>query len=323
MGGMCYSALVRQNIAWLAKRYGAEIAWEVFQDLFRRRIDDSDIQFSRALDVHVMQMTDPVARQSQVYIEQHRTNQSRAWEQELFKQRKRLADAQRKLQVKETKAARNDERIATEKVGVLTGKLTSLRSEQLQQDDTRIFPKKYFVPVVVSDGDRLVIRPMRYLCRLPGYPASFDQRFEGCYNARRDNLDGFWSSVYGKNHGIMVIDSFFENVPRHLYEKRALAAGERESNVVLHFNPGSGAPMAIACVWSHWTQAGAPDLDSFAAITDEPPAEVRATGHTRCVIALKDTDVGTWLTPARASKERLEEILSDRERPHYEHRIAA
>src|SRR5215471_9761164 len=157
MGGMCYSALVRQNIAWLAKRYGAEIAWEIFRDLFRRRIEDSDIQFSRALDVHVMQMTDPAAHQSQLYIEQYRTNQARTWEQELFKQRKRLVDAQRKLQVKETKAARNDERIATDKVGTLTGKLTTLRSELLQQDDARIFPKKYFVPVVVNDGDRRVI----------------------------------------------------------------------------------------------------------------------------------------------------------------------
>ena len=320
---MCYSALVRQNIAWLAKRYGAEIAWELFQELFRRRIDDNDIQFSRALDVHVMQMTDAAARPSQAYIEQYRTSRSRTWEQELFKQRKRLVDAQRKLQVKETKAARNDERIATEKVANLTGKLKSLGSEQLQQDDTRIFPKKYFVPVVVNEGDRLAIRPMRYLCRLPGYPASFDQRFEGCYNARRDNLNGFWSGVYGKSHGIMVIDSFFENVPRHLYEKRALADGERESNVVLHFNPDSGGPMAIACLWSHWTQAGEPDLDSFAAITDEPPVEILATGHTRCVIALKDENIGTWLTPARTSKERLEEILSDRARPHYEHRIAA
>jgi putative SOS response-associated peptidase YedK len=320
---MCYSALVRQNLAWLAKRYGAEIAWELFQELFRRRIDDSDIQFSRALDVHVLQMSDERARASQAHIEQYRANQARIWEQELFKQRKRLVDAQRKLQVKQTRAARNDERIATDKIALLTDKLIGLRSEQSLPDDPRIFPKKYFVPVITSDGDRRVIRPMRYLCRLPGKPPSFDEQFAGCYNARRDNLNGFWSSLYGRSHGVMVIDSFFENVPRHLYEKRALAAGEREQNVVLHFNPDTGVPMAIACVWPHWTSPGQPDLDSFAAITDEPPAEVSATGHTRCVIALKDANVGEWLAPTRTSKERLEEILSDRERPHYEHRIAA
>src|SRR5690242_9649472 len=263
---MCYSALVRQNLTWLAKRYGAEVAWELFQELFRRRIDDDGVQFSRALDVHVMQMTEEKARVSQGYIEQYRGKQARAWEQELFKQRKRLVDAQRKLQIKETKAARNDERIATEKMAALSGKLSTLRREQIAGDDARIFPKKYYVPVVTNDGDRLLIRPMRYLCRLPGKPAGYDELYKGCYNARRDNLNGFWSGLYGKNHGVIVVDSFFENVPRHLYEKRELAPGERESNVVLNFNPNTGVPMTIACLWSHWTHSREPELYSFGAI---------------------------------------------------------
>jgi putative SOS response-associated peptidase YedK len=320
---MCYSALVRQNLTWLAKRYGAEVAWELFQDLFRRRLDDDGVQFSRALDVHVMQMTEEKARVSQEYIEQYRAKQARAWEQELFKQRKRLVDAQRKLQIKETKAARNDERIATEKMAALSGKLSGLHSEQIAGDDARIFPKKYYVPVVTNDGDRLVIRPMRYLCRLPGKPASYDELYKGCYNARRDNLNGFWSGLYGQNHGVIVVDSFFENVPRHLYEKRELAPGERESNVVLNFNPNTGVPMTIACLWAHWTHPREPELYSFAAITDEPPPEILATGHTRCIVSLKEENVREWLSPEQASRERLEQILSDRVTPYYEHRVAA
>jgi putative SOS response-associated peptidase YedK len=320
---MCYSALVRQNLTWLAKRYGAEVAWELFQELFRRRVDDDGIAFSRSLDVHVMQMADEAARPSQDYIEQYRARQARAWEQELFKQRKRLVDAQRKLSIKETKAARNDERIATEKMAALAGKLSALHREHVAGDDSRIFPKKYYVPVVTNDGGRLLIRPMRYLCRLPGKPASYDDLYKGCYNARRDNLNGFWSGLYGKNHGIMVVDSFFENVPRHLYEKRELAPGERESNVVLNFNPNTGVPMTIACLWSHWTHPRDPELYSFAAITDEPPPEILATGHTRCIVSLKEDNVREWLSPEQTSKERLEEILSDRVKPYYEHRIAA
>ncbi len=138
---------------------------------------------------------------------------------------------------------------------------------------------------------------MRYLCRPPGKPPGFDDRFPGCYNARRDNLRGFWSDLYGRNHGVMVIDSFFENVPRHLYERRELSPGERESNLVLHFNPNTGVPMAVACVWSHWTGENAPELYSFAAITDTPPAEILATGHTRCVISLKDENVRSGCRP--------------------------
>jgi len=319
---MCFSALVRQDLQWLVKRYGAEIAWEMFEELFRQRLDDPEIQFSRALDVYILRMQDERARLSQTYIERYRAQQAHVWEQELFKQRKRLMDAQRKLQTKETKAARNEERIATGKVAALTEKITGLRSDQIALIDARIFPKKY-VPVITGEGDRLLIRPMRYLCRLPGKPSSYDQKFDGTYNARRDNLNGFWSGIYGKQHGIMVIDSFFENVPRHLYEKRELAAGERETSVVLNFNPNSGEPMTVACLWSHWTGEGEPALDSFAAITDEPPPEVLATGHTRCVISLKDENVREWLAPARVAKARLEEILSDRQAPFYEHRIAA
>jgi hypothetical protein len=120
---MCYSALVRQDLRWLAKRYCAAIAWEMFEALFRKRLEDNDIQFSRALDVHILRMQDEQARPSQALIEQYRANQARVWERELFKQRKRLVDAQRKLQVKETKAARNDECIATEKIAALTSTL--------------------------------------------------------------------------------------------------------------------------------------------------------------------------------------------------------
>lgn len=319
---MCYSALVRHDLQWLSKRYGAEVAWELFEELFRKRLEDPEIQFARALDVHILRLQDERARASQQLIEQYRIHQARVWEQELFKQRKRLVDARRKLQTKDTKAARNEERIATNKLATLTEKLTTLRSDTLESDDSRIFPKKY-APVITSEAGRRLIRPMRYLCRLPGKPANYDQRFDGTYNARRDNLNGFWASVYGTHHAILVIDGFFENVPRHLYEKRELAPGERETNVVLHFNPNSGEPLTVACLWSHWTGEGEPALDSFAAVTDEPPPEILATGHSRCVISLKDENVREWLSPSQVDKGRLEEILADRAAPYYEHRIAA
>jgi putative SOS response-associated peptidase YedK len=319
---MCFSALVRQDLAWLTRRYGAEVAWEMFHELYRQRIENSSIKIARALDAYVLKAQSDDARPSQTYIEQYRTQQARVWEQELFKQRKRLVDAQRSLAGKESKKARTDERVATDKIAALTEKLTTLRSEQIQPSDSQIFPK-WYAPVVVNEGGRLLIRPMRYLCRLPGKPANYDERFKGTYNARRDNLNGFWSGVYGRHHGIMVIDSFYENVPRHLYEKRELAAGEDEENMILHFNPQPPNPMVIACVWSHWTGAEGPDLYSFAAVTDDPPPEILATGHTRCPISLKEDNVREWLSPSQVSKPRLEEILSDHVELYYEHRIAA
>lgn len=142
-------------------------------------------------------------------------------------------------------------------------------------------------------------------------------------NARRDSLGNFWSQVYGSHHGIIVVNSFFENVPIHLYERRELAPGERETNTVLHFQPRPAQPMTVACLWSHWTAEGQPDLHSFAAITDDPPPEIAATGHQRCIISLRDENLTEWLTPTGVNKARLEEILTDRAAPYYEHQIAA
>jgi hypothetical protein len=180
---MCYSALVRQNLSWLAKRYGAHIAWEMFEALFRKRLDDSNIQISRALDVEVLKMTDAPSSGSRQLITEYRAQQASKWEQELFTQRKRKADAERKLQVKVTMKSQEDVRIAGNKIGSLTGKLTGLRSEEIKPSDMRIFPKRHFAPVVTHSSNGSMIRPMRYLCRLPSMPAASDDKYPGVYNA--------------------------------------------------------------------------------------------------------------------------------------------
>ena len=76
----------------------------------------------------------------------------------------------------------------------------------------------------------------------------------------------------------MLATTFFENVSKHKVEGRELAEGEKEENVVLEFKPRGLDTIYVACLWSHW-QEGDEELDSFAAITDEPPPEVAATGQ--------------------------------------------
>ena len=95
-------------------------------------------------------------------------------------------------------------------------------------------------------------------------------------NARRDNLEKFWNEQFGHHHAVMVVESFYENVQLHVKERRELAAGETEQNIVLEFTPNPPQPMLIACLWSHWTDPHEPDLCGFAAITDEPPPDVAA-----------------------------------------------
>jgi putative SOS response-associated peptidase YedK len=180
-----------------------------------------------------------------------------------------------------------------------------------------------YAPVLVRHDGKTLIRPMRYTCRLSGKPAEYDKRFPGTYNARLDSLDDYWREIYGHKHAVLVITGFYENVPLHLYEHRDLTSDEKEKNLVLEFDPKPARDMLVACLWDHWTRKDQPELYSFAAITDEPTAEVSATGHQRTVITIQEQYLSDWLSPATLGKERLEQILTDKEAPYYVHQIAA
>lgn len=159
--------------------------------------------------------------------------------------------------------------------------------------------------------------------RLAGKPAFYDKKFPGTYNARRDDLEGLWKQFFGCSHGLLVVTAFFENVSRAKLEGRELKEGEKDENVVLRFEPRPTDDMLVACLWSRWSGKGEPDLLSFAAITDEPPPEVTASGHDRCIIPVKPENVDAWLRPEPGNLAAQYAILDDRERPYYEHRLAA
>jgi len=318
--------MVEQHLRSIAKDFGADIDWKMFEQLFSARLE-RDIKVSRALEANFLgpqgsQASNDTERRTREHIEAYRAKLTGSLEGEVFKQKKRLADAQRSLKSQETKRAREDERIAQNKIEAALSRLSDLKRTETFERDRRIFPM-YYTPVLVDENDRRWIRPMRYTCRLPGKPASYDVRYPGTYNARRDNLRGFWKELYGRQHAILVITSFFDNVASNVYEKRELKLDEKPRNLVLHFDPQPRTQMLVACLWAHWTGKEEPELYSFAAITDDPPPEVAATGHNRCVIPIKRQNLDEWLRPETVNIERLEEILTDRERPFYEHRIAA
>src|SRR6185312_1483414 len=108
---MCYSALVRQDIHALARRYGADIAYDMFADLFRRRLEGEDIKASRALEDNFAEPKSDLERRIKADIDAYRATRISEWETTLFQQRKRVVDAERSLQTKETRKAREDIRI--------------------------------------------------------------------------------------------------------------------------------------------------------------------------------------------------------------------
>ncbi len=319
---MCYSAQIWQSYQRYVRAWGADISITEFVELYWLRAQNPKIKIAKAMDASFAEGAGEEHQRIRELIGEFNAAQETKLTQDLFAQRKRLADAERTLQTKTTKKALEDKRIATSKSEWILGKLEALRRPELTDEDSRIFPG-WYAPVMVWQDGRRVVRPMRYQCRPAGAPAFYDTKFPGTYNARRDNLEGtFWKKLFGYTHGIMVANAFFENVSRHTMEHRDLAAGEKEENVVLEFRPRPTQDMLLACVWSEWKGEGE-TLLSFAAITDEPPPEVAAAGHDRCVIPIKPENVDAWLRAGPNDLAAMYAILDDRERPYYEHRLAA
>lgn len=243
-------------MVWAAYReycrdFGAELSIRDFAEIYGYPREPR-YKTPKAMDAAFSNPTTDEERVIKLHIDQFNADQAQKLEQALFKQKKRLADAERALQTKVTKAATESQRIATDKISKTLTRLSDIRRTELKDRDSRMFPG-HFVPVMISENGRRVVKPMRYQCRPAGKPDFYDTKYPGTYNARRDNLEGFWKGQFGYTHGIMVVTRFYENVSRHAMEGRELAEGEREENVVLEFTPRPSHNMLVACLWSRWT----------------------------------------------------------------------
>jgi putative SOS response-associated peptidase YedK len=308
------------------RMFGARMSvGEFYRTFFERdAVPEARIKIPKAMELAFSEPTTDDEQRIKGLIDAHAAAEAMRIEQELFKQRARLVDAERVLAGgKPTKKAGDDQRISTDKIARAQRALADLRRVEPAPRDERIFPGVY-CPVMVVENGELVVMPMRYQCRPNGKPAFYDVKYPGCYNARRDNLEGsMWRNVFGHSHGLVLASAFYEHVPRHKAEGRALLPGEVEEDTILEFKPNGLEEMLVACLWSRWQAPGQPDLLSFAAVTDDPPDEVAAAGHDRCIIPLRRANVDAWLHPDRTNLAAQYSILDDRERPYYEHRIAA
>ncbi len=311
---MCYSAQAWQDYRKFKREFGATIGIKEYIRLFwDQREKGSPYKFPKAMLDAFADAKDGDEAKIRQWIEDWKLEQATAIEQELFAQKKRLADAERSLQTKVTKKAQNDQRIATDKISKAKVRLSDLQRAESKPRDSRFFPGNY-ATVMVSEGGQRVVYPMRYLCRPDGKPANYDAKYPGTYNARRDSLKGYWKDLFGHTHGLMVVETFYENVE-----------GEDGKNKVLQFTPRDGGLMYVACLWSRWTDPKGiePDLLSFAAITDEPEPEVAAAGHDRTIINIKPEHIDAWLNPDPNNLQALYAIFDDKQHPFYEFQEAA
>lgn len=307
---MCYSAQLSQSLSDYLRQLGAAPGFEQIEEIYRQRLTTPSLRIPRGFERNFDAPSSEPERRIRALIDQHRATNITKFEQEVFAQKRRLADAERKLQTKATKTALNEQRIASSKIENALEKLTLLKGTQPHIDDDRIFPFGY-APIVLRVNGRDVVRLARYHLRQADKPASIDRQFPGLYNARRDNIEKFWRREFGQTHALMLASSFYENVERD------------GANTVLHFIPRPRQPMYIACLYAEWKASEGESLLSFAAVTDEPPEEVRAAGHDRIIVNIKHENIERWLTPQGRATDELQSLLTDRQAPYYEHEVAA
>lgn len=322
---MCYSAQIQSEYRKFERTFGAGIDIKRYVELFwEKRKDGGWNKLPKAMRASFSPPRNEQEMELARLVAEGDRERAMALEREIEEQTARLEKARATLASgKPTKKAADDQRIASNKIRAAQRNLDDLRRKELQPDDSRIYPGSYAPVLIVQDGRRMVM-PMRYKCRLPGWTEAMDRKYPGTYNARRDKLEESWGKLFGHFHGVMVANVLYENVPRHAMEHRELQPDESPEHVILEFRPEPPQDMLIACLWSFTAgQHGEPDLFSFAAITDDPPPEVAAAGHDRFVIPIKPENLDAWLKPSPHDLQSLYEILDDRPRPYYEHRIAA
>lgn len=318
---MCFSASVETDIKRYRTAFGVRTDMIPVKEIFERRARGEKIEIPRAFEANFDHPQSAEEKKIELLIEKYRTHQQAELEAKLFEQKKKLADAERKLQAKPTKTAANAKATAERQSERLRARMARLRGEA-SEADSRVYAFQW-APLILWEGGERKIELQRYHLRPPGMKEEFDRKYPGCYNARRDSLTGFWRKEFGRKHGVLVIKGFYENVKKHDYERRPLRAGEAEQNMVLEFRPEGHEHMFVPCIWDEWKDQDGKVMRSFALITDEPPPEVAATGHDRCPIFLKQENIDAWLQPAGKSDGELFAILDDRMRPKYRHALAA
>lgn len=318
---MCYSAECWALYDGYVKEFGADIDIKAFWELYlgrdekyriRHKLSDGT-KIPKGVDLNFLPPKSDLEKKIQDLIAQWNGHKLAESEAELAAQVARLAAAEAKLAVKETKTALNEQRVATNKIKQMTRWIEDAkRTKHDPARDDRIFPD-WYAPVLIVENGRRIVRPMRYHCRPEGMSPSIDRtksgQVSGTYNARRNNLERFWRNQFGYTHGLMLAETFYENVDDG-------QGGSKE----IQFRPRTGETMYIACLYSHWTdpKGKEPDLWSFAAITDEPEPEVRAAGHDRTIINIKPEHVDAWLNPDPNNLDALYAIFDDKRHPYYE-----
>src|ERR1700686_3323556 len=140
---MCYSAQIEADYRKYVHMFGAQMSIREFARLYWERAEGSKAKIPKAMDDVFSNPQSEDENAIKALIDRFNAEQVTKLEQELFKQRTRLVEAERALQSKVTKAATESRRIANDKIEWTRAKLDDIQRTTPKPSDSRIFPGHY------------------------------------------------------------------------------------------------------------------------------------------------------------------------------------
>lgn len=324
---MCYSAEVYADFRKY-QRFGGTLDIKAFVDLFFQRGKDGTFikKVPKAVRESFAHPTNAGEQEVQAAVLDAYRQIVLHYEDIVAKQTERLVKAKAKLAVKHTKTAENDARVAQNKIDDANKRIGEAQASASEHEGfTRIWPGS-FCPVLIRDpaiGERKVV-PMRYRCRLIGWTEQDEKEKDGSYNAKISSLRHAWRGIFGHFHGVVIAKRFFEAVNLHDNQQRALAPGEKEQSIEIAFHAEPEQELFLACLYRYVEPEGAEGgFYTFAAITRDPPPEVLAAGHNRCIIPIRPENLDAWLDPDPKNLSASYAILEDPIDAYFQHEIVS
>lgn len=296
---MCYSILVETNLKKLERDFRAALDFASFEQAYRIRAHNLEaIKIPRAIDRAIAASDHPRAYSCQLLADQYYGDRRAQLAAKVQDQQAKVIDLQAKLAKRWSKTNQQLLDRALRVQAKAEADSASLDGPSALRD-SQVFQYSY-CPVITCRGGQNTISLMRYQLK-PRHATADAPSSINMFNARRDALltRPSWKPLFGKNHGLVLLNGFYEWVPHPDTGKSA----------IIRFAPDDGLGMWVPCLFDRWHGDGY-HIDSFAVITDEPPAEIAASGHDRCPIYPSWEHVDGWL--AGGSVAGSDKILASR-----------
>lgn len=120
---MCYSALVKQSLKNLGFEFRVRVDYTLIEEMMKERSKGMSIGIPKAFESNFTNPETPEQARIKGLIDQYNEAKLREEQEELFAQKKRLADAERKMKEKPTKTAEKEIGVASRQIERLKARI--------------------------------------------------------------------------------------------------------------------------------------------------------------------------------------------------------